>query len=421
MTHFLAEPIGTSLKEVREAQGVPDVLEDDAEHLCIALVHALHRHGLPGHRLETASQNLSMALGLTTQLLALPTSLVFAFGEGLHQRTVLLRVKPSGLDLGRLADLDDLFRAVVDGSLDVRAARAELDRVLHAPRRWSALTDVVCGAIAAATAAALFPGASTHDMLVAGVAGTVVAVLLLLSTRSRALEESWMALASFVAASAASWASTVLPDIHSGIVTVAGIIVLVPGLSFTISMMELATRNLSSAVARFADVGLTLIQLGFGVVLARALWSAPADPLPSDLPAWALPTALLLLPGTIAVMFGARGRDLPVITAASVGGWLAFRASDQLVDWPVSAMIGTFVLGATSTVWARWARRPAIIPIVTGLFLLVPGSLGFQGVVALLTGHTLSGIETLFRMAMGAFGLAAGLVLSSSMLRKRGT
>lgn len=418
MTLFQRDQLDTSLADVREAQGVTDLLEDSSERLLIALTHALHRFGLPGHRLEATHHDVSTALGVSAQVIAMPTSLLFAFGDAGDQRVALLRVQPSSIDLGRLADLDALTRQIIAGMPRADARRA-LAAILDAPRRWPWPVDLLSGALASGTAAALFPGAGLPDMLAAAVIGAGVAALAVASERVHALSETWMVLSALGSAAFASWASRWDPTLHPGLVTVSGIILLVPGLSFTIGMMELATRNLSSAVARFAAVGLTLVQLGLGIAIAHHVVPPVPDTSPATLPVWALPAALLVLPPAIGQLMGCRARDLPVIVVASGFGWIAARTGATVLGPIAGAAVGTFALGLTANVYSRVLDRPAIIPMVTGLFLLVPGSLGFLGIEALLSGDTLAGIEALFRMGMGAFALAAGLVVSTAVLHPR--
>ena len=51
--------------------------------------------------------------------------------------------------------------------------------------------------------------------------------------------------------------------------------------------------------------------------------------------------------------------------------------------------------------------------------LLVPGSLGFRSITALLAKDVVGGMETAFRMALVATSLVAGLLLANLVLRPR--
>lgn len=419
MIRYDREEGGSALADVRAEQGLPSLYEQREEQVIVSLLHALHRFGLPGWRMEATFRDLCDAMDVPGQLLALPTSLTFGFGEGQHQRTLLMRVEPSAIDLGRLAELDELTTDVVSGRLGLDEVRAALDAILQAPRRWPWAADLLAGALASGSAAALFPGASVQDMGVSAIAGTVVAALAVGSERATWLSQSWVVIAAWTSTLLAGWAASEVPEVHAGVAGVAGIILLVPGLSFTITMIELSTRNLLSAVARFAAVVLTLVQLGLGVAMAQPLLPDLLESPATTLPPWALPAALLVLPPAIGELMGARRKDLAVILLTSLAGWAAAWAGTKGLGPVGGATVGTLALGLASNAYARATERPALIPMVTGLFLLVPGSLGFRGMESLLAGHTLQGVETLFRMGMGAFALAAGLVFATSLLPPR--
>jgi uncharacterized membrane protein YjjB (DUF3815 family) len=57
--------------------------------------------------------------------------------------------------------------------------------------------------------------------------------------------------------------------------------------------------------------------------------------------------------------------------------------------------------------------RPAVITQVPGILLLVPGSVGFRGLAAMLDERIVSGIDTTFKMILTAVALVAGTLISS--------
>jgi uncharacterized membrane protein YjjB (DUF3815 family) len=57
--------------------------------------------------------------------------------------------------------------------------------------------------------------------------------------------------------------------------------------------------------------------------------------------------------------------------------------------------------------------RPAVITQVPGILLLVPGSIGFRGLAAMLDEKVISGIDTTFKMILTAVALVAGTLIAS--------
>ena len=80
------------------------------------------------------------------------------------------------------------------------------------------------------------------------------------------------------------------------------------------------------------------------------------------------------------------------------------------------AAAGAFVLGICGNASARWRDRPAAIVVVPGLLLLVPGSLGFRGLHALMQQESVVGINLMTDMLTTGAVLAVGLLLADNIM-----
>src|SRR5262245_22585116 len=106
---------------------------DEREAFVIALAQALHRHGLPAYRLEDALLRVGQRLGLELEVFTVPTGITLGLGPMAAQRVRLLRVKPGSIQLARISALSELIEEVVDGTLELPAARARLAELERAP------------------------------------------------------------------------------------------------------------------------------------------------------------------------------------------------------------------------------------------------------------------------------------------------
>jgi uncharacterized membrane protein YjjB (DUF3815 family) len=79
----------------------------------------------------------------------------------------------------------------------------------------------------------------------------------------------------FVAAGAASALAGALTFVFGAYAvsnaTLAGLIVLMPGLTLTIALIELSTRNLSSGTSRLSGAFVIFLSIGFGVAVGGAI------------------------------------------------------------------------------------------------------------------------------------------------------
>jgi len=391
------------------------------EDFLVRIAQLLHAYGTPAHRLERLLGRMALALGLQAQFLSTPTSLLLAFGAGSEQRARLLRVEPGEVDLGKLIEFDEALEDLEDRRADLAATRARIDALAAAPPRHGPLATALAFAGASAGAAVLFGGGAA-EVGAACVLGVVLDRLgRLLAGRgdgARLLELS----AAFLAAFAAI-ALTAFAPVSPRIVTLAGLIVFVPGLTLTVAMIELATRHLVSGTARLFGALTTFLTIAFGVALGRAVaWTAfPAREVadPSALPAWAGALAILLSPIAFLVLFQARWRELPWILAAGIGGVLGARTGTRFLGFELGPCVGALVVGLIANVYARLRDRPASVPLTPGILMLVPGSIGYRALDLFLARDVLAGMETAFQVAIVATALVGGLLVANVLLPPR--
>ena len=403
----------------RDAQFDPGRLppaERDAVGFVLRMGRALHSYGYAAHRLEEVMGQASVRLGLTGQFFTTPTSIFAAFGAQEDQRTFLIRVEPGDVDLGRLATLDRVTRSVLKGELTPLQGSAEVDRVLNAPDRYGRFMTTVAFGLASA-AAARFLGGGAREIAVSSVLGLVIGFLALAAARFGALSRVFEPLAAFAASLLASTAGHWIGPYSVYNATLAGLIVLVPGLTLTVAMTELSTRHLVSGTARLSGAFVLFLAIAFGVALgariASALAGAPHIVNPVPLAPWTEYVALLAAPLAFTVLLRAEPRDAVWIVIAGTLAVAGGRVGARTLGLELGVFVGALVVGAASNFYARFLNRPATVILVPGILLLVPGSIGFRSLASLLDREVVLGVETAFRMVLMAVALVAGMLVSN--------
>jgi uncharacterized membrane protein YjjB (DUF3815 family) len=221
---------------------------------------------------------------------------------------------------------------------------------------------------------------------------------------------------------ATAFAARVTP-VSTSLTVLAGLIVLIPGLTLTTAMTELATRHLSSGTARLSGAFVVFLTMVFGVAvggkLGQLAFGSSAAAVAASPPGWTVLIALAVTPAAFVVLQRAHLSDLGWITA---GGWIAYgaaRAGASLLGVELSAFTGAFAVGAAANLYALLRDRPSQIVLVPAILLLVPGSFGFRSVSELLNRDVLTGVETAFTMVFIATGIVAGLLLANVLVPRR--
>ena len=372
---------------------------------------------------------------MPAQFFSTPTSLFIAFGEGVAQRTHLERVNPAGIDLGRLADLDGLLERVRDGRTSPGAASVEIAEIAARPRRYSRKLTYFCWGLASATSA-VFLGGSLREVAVAGFVGLVTGLVAFLAEHRPAAERLFEPAAAAFAAFTAAVVAQAAPPLSVYIATVAGLIVLLPGYSLTIALSELAAGHLSSGTARFAGSLVTFLMIGLGVAIGSRLaaammgalvgssgsqvaGAAATSALGLSPPTWLQIAALALAPLALSVLLRAPRTEIPWIVVIGALGYFAGRLGSEMLEPEVGMFAGALAVGLASGLYERLRHLPGAIPLVPGILMLVPGSIGYRSLTALLAEEVVPGIQTAFRMLLVAASLVAGLLLAAALTVER--
>lgn len=393
-------------------------MDESAIGFVLALGRTLHRYGTPAHRLEQGLKNCCDRLGLEAELFTTPTTIIMSFGRPSELRTRMMRVDAGELDMGKLALVDQLAEDVAAHRRTPAEGVLELERIIAAPSQFNRPLGTLMGGVTAASLAVFF-GGGIEDVTAAGAIGLVLGLLTQYLARSidqaRVLELASAAFAAF----AASVGSHFWPALDPSLVAVAALVVLLPGMSLTIAMSELATRQLISGTARLVAAIIVLLELVVGVALGEQLAHALVHVegnAPVPLPEWTQWLALGAASFGVAVVVQAKWRQIGWIMGACTIGYVGSRIGTAWLGNQMGVLVGALALGIFSNLYARYLDRPAQVLQVPAVFLLVPGSLGFRGMTSLLDKHTLSGVETLFAMFVVALAIACGLLVASAVV-----
>jgi uncharacterized membrane protein YjjP (DUF1212 family) len=396
--------------------------EGDAFRFIELFARALHRYGLPAHRVEDALVAITRQFGYLGEFFATPTAIFLSLSRGTEQRTLLLRLDPGEINLEKLGKLDAVLKDVIDGTVRPAAGISAVESIVGERDRHGPLAIAAGFTLASASASSFF-GGGVREFIVCAVIGLSIGLLSWVASRFaarfRVFESTAAMLGGLIAAIAGAW----FAPVSVFVATCAGLIVLVPGLSVTLAINELATRNLSAGTVRLANALLTFLKIGFGVAVGLRLGtmiagSAPPTT-PTPLPGWTLPLALSMTAIAFTILFQARPRDIGWIGLA---GFIAFgsaRLGSSFGGPEMGAFAAALTVGLVSNIYARISNRSVTLMLVPGIMLIVPGSVGFRGISKMLEQDIVGGIEFGFMMVMTGVALVTGLLIAGGIVSPR--
>jgi uncharacterized membrane protein YjjP (DUF1212 family) len=383
----------------------------------LRLARALHAYGYSAPRLEDILGATADRLGLAGhRFFSMPTQIMAAFGPEERQRTHLLRVEPGEVNLAKVASLEQVSLDVAHGRVSPQEGMVRIERIVAAPSQYGpGLVTLAHGILSGAVCQ--FLGGGWREIVVAAVLGLGLGLLAIYAASHARVGRVFESLAAFCLSTAAIGLARLVGPLSVFVATLAGLIVLLPGLLLTTAITELATRHLASGTLRMSSAFMTLLGIVFGVALGTRLgtmiFGAPLNALPAALPAWAPVVAIVLAAASSVVILRADPSDALWIVAAGLLGVLAGRFGAARLGQELGMFVAAFGVAMASAAYERLRSRPAPVVLVPGILLLVPGSIGYLSMSSLMERNTVAGIDTAFTTVLTAVSLVAGLLIAS--------
>jgi uncharacterized membrane protein YjjP (DUF1212 family) len=379
-------------------------------------------YGCPSYRLEEVIRVVAEIEGYMAQALAIPTGLFVSITVPGQMTPVLrmIRVKEWSTNLDRLVLVDTIFNDVASDRTTIKDARQRLFDLDKRPPPYSrALTW--CATAAVSAAAAVFFRGGALEVVVAGITGILVALIgsvIGKNPKGRFLVD----FAGGLVAALLPWLlSRLYVQVSQEVVVLAGVIALIPGMTLTTGLAELAQKNLVSGAARLMEAFAGFLSILFGIALAIGLERAATTPVRLSPERQSLPLpfqALALVASSIgiAIIFKVPQRFLGAALASGAIGYVATALGTRYLPGHVSAFAAALAVCLFANGLARVTDRPSQLYQLPGMMLLVPGSFGFLSLEDFLRGDFLNGAAKGFSMLLIAGALVTGILLANAVL-----
>lgn len=382
------------------------------------LGRALHVSGAPAHDLERSMTETGARFGVRVEGFAVLTFLALTISaDGQSRRVEMLRLPPYDFNMARLIELQALCREI-DSPARLDAYAARLAQIMAQPAPWSGWSFAAMGFLLSGSVALLLRGGWV-EMLCGGLIGVLFVAGAVGFARVPRLAPAVPVILCALAALLAHALALVLPQQFPFISAVAGIVFLLPGFMLTVAMSELATQNYLAGTGRLAGAFILLFLMGAGLAIGTQAGHAwlpelvPAAPLP--VAGWIIWLAIAALGISLLAVLQAPWSSVHVSVGACLLAWAVFSLLGDRVGNIVAAFAAALAVASAGQIYQRASSRPAALVQIPGLITLVPGSMGFRAVHALMQQDNLAGVQLMTEMLLTGAVLAVGLLLADNV------
>jgi uncharacterized membrane protein YjjP (DUF1212 family) len=392
----------------------------------LKLAKMLHKYGSPSFRLEAYLTEIATHFGLHASFIATPTSLTIVLWSDRHEDEYnhSARMQPGELDMNSLSRADELAYQLLSGDISLAEAEERLDAIDIMPSPYGKeITGIAFGL--STSAFAMLMGAGWSEIIYSGVLGLMVYFWTLWALRSKRVSLMLEPVASF---SVGFMACAINHYSSSGfniwLIILSSLIILVPGLSLTMGLAELSSRNMVSGTARIMDATMQLFKLYFGaflgVSLGYQLFGQQELAMAATLPFWVNWLGVLMLSVGLVAIFRTRIKHVPWAIASTFIAYGTSTWSSAYLENGLGAFVGAFALGVFANMFSRIANAPSTIVAMHGLIVLVPGSKTYIGLNSFISGQDIIKIDHIGQETfLILMSLVAGLIFANVVMPTR--
>ena len=386
----------------------------------------LHKYGSPSFRLEAYLTEIATHFGLHASFNSTPTTLSIVLWSDRHEDEYnhSARMQPGELDMNSLSRTDELAYQLLSGDISLAEADKHLDEIDVMPSPYGkSLTGV---AFSLSTSAfAMLMGAGWSEIIYSGLLGGMVYFWTLWALRSKRVNLMLEPVASF---SVGFMACVINHYSSSGfniwLIILSSLIILVPGLSLTIGLAELSSRNLVSGTARVMDATMQLFKLYFGaflgVSLGYQLFGQQELAMAVTLPFWVNWLGVFMLSVGLVAIFRTPMKHVPWAITSTFIAYTASTWSSSYLENGLGAFVGAFALGVFANIFSRIANAPSTIVAMPGLIVLVPGSKTYIGLNSFISGQDIIKTDHIAQETfLILMSLVAGLIFANVVMPSR--
>jgi len=383
-----------------------------------ALAEALHISGMPAHDLERHLNAIGRRLGVRVDCFAVLTMITLNIvADDGSQRVEMIRLPAYDYNMTRLIALEKLSGELQRLDQLAECAR-QLQAIMAAPPLWRGWSYVLLGALLSGAVAVLLRGGWRE------VAGATLVGLLFVGAqqwlaRNPRLGPAVPVILCTLAALGAQALSLAIPGLTVFLTALAGIVLLLPGFTLTIAMSELATQNLLAGSARLVGACMLLFMMGAGLAIGseigQHLLPSGRSALPLTLADWLIWPAVAAMGVAMLGLLQAPWRAAHVLVGGCLVAWAAYAGVSAALGNIVGAFAGALAVATAGHLYHRLSGQPDILVKIPGLIVLVPGSMGFRGLHALMEQDSVVGVGLLTEMLLTGAVLAVGLLLADNI------
>lgn len=226
--------------------------------------------GAETYRVEDTMGRIAASFGLDdTYAFVTSTAIMFSLNDRTNTR--LVRVRERTTDLEKIAIANNVSRKISQNKITLDEAKTELIHLEQASLQFSFIVKFLSAAIASGFFLFMFGGVA-HDFIYAVMAGAGAFLTFDLVQRYIQIKFFSEFISAMVVIAVAASFTKLGMTVNQDIITIAGVMPLVPGILITNAIRDLMAGELLAGMSRGVEAALTAFAIGAGVAVVLIIF-----------------------------------------------------------------------------------------------------------------------------------------------------
>lgn len=386
--------------------------------------HILLENGAEISRVEEVMDRISSHYGVDAKHFFVLSNGIFTTGQGYAN---VEHIPIHGCQLDRVVEVNQLSRDIEKHNLTLEQASRRLEKIRQMPNH-PALEQILASALGSGAFCAIF-GGSLLDCAISTLCGIILWIYVLWVSAPYLSKVIGNITGGMLVSLMCIISHHLIPSAHLGNMVIGAIIPLIPGISFTNGIRDLAAEDYLAGMTRLADALMVFFCMAIGVctifIIDSYIFGSMiqlhgmlTDPLTAN---WLIQIEVAYL-GTVsfAVLFGVPRRFYHGAGICGTLGWIVYLVFTRLLGTSgIEAMFfATMIVVLSSYQCASTLHCPVIIFIVCGIFPLVPGAGVFWTSYYIVSDQLQAALNSGFMACKGTVAIVFGIIIMTEFSRR---
>ena len=387
----------------------------------IKFASALHRCGTPSDQLEGFLTLISNHFGLNGEFFSTPTYLMVSFKSEEDEFNHMQRLEPKDYDLNRKQQVDLIGSQILRNEIDEIEGLVKLKAIMRTDNLYPRTLRILAHLLISLSISFILDG-SPLNIAFSGFIGGIVGLIEYFCEKFNS-KDFFLIMSAFTVGFFSHLVHVYVPLVDPRLIILSGIISLVPGLTLTMAISELANTHLASGTARLMSALVTLLKILFGVVFATKVveYFAFIDITPRSA---TYPTYFKILP----LILFAVGKSIFLNIKINDFKWVLFSClcSFYITNFGIAKLgeeagvfLGALVVSLIAYLWSNFFKRSSQVFLIPGIFLLVPGKMAYESFSLFYEKNIISGINTGFKALIICISIVIGLLVGNTLINTK--